>query len=118
MITGSVLPDGEPVIDISVAGQLWTAVIDTGFNGGLQLPDVLFEPLKPQFIGRVTSLLAAGQSVSEDCYTVQFLFDGRVVSTDATFVQDTFILVGTKLLRDHRLDINFKACTVLLDRVP
>lgn len=118
MITGTVTLSGEPTIEIPVAGLMMKAVIDTGFNGGLQLPYAVFAPLNPRFAGRVVSVLAAGQAVFEDIYNLQFLFDGRVVPTDATFVQDTVILIGTSLLRHHRLDINFKARTVLIERVP
>jgi predicted aspartyl protease len=43
-----------------------TAIIDTGFNGDLELPESLRISLKVRFVSRVTSLLAAGQSIEED----------------------------------------------------
>jgi hypothetical protein len=36
-----VTDEGEPVIMLTVAGQTWSATIDTGFNGELELPDAL-----------------------------------------------------------------------------
>ena len=36
MIVGTVSADGVPTITLSVAGQDWPAVIDTGFNGDLE----------------------------------------------------------------------------------
>ena len=41
MIAGSVSNDGVPVITLEVAGQDWSAIIDTGFNGDLELPEAL-----------------------------------------------------------------------------
>ena len=41
MITGSITPDGVPVVTPTVAGTTWTAIIDTGFNGDLELPSGL-----------------------------------------------------------------------------
>ena len=41
MIVGTVSADGVPTITLSVAGQDWPAVIYTGFNGDLELPETL-----------------------------------------------------------------------------
>lgn len=38
MITGRVSNEGVPIIQLAVAGKTWSAVIDTGFNGDLELP--------------------------------------------------------------------------------
>jgi len=35
VITGHVSDEGVPVITLEVAGQYWSAIIDTGFNGDL-----------------------------------------------------------------------------------
>ncbi len=37
MIHGTVSDAGVPTITLSVAGQEWSATIDTGFNGYLEL---------------------------------------------------------------------------------
>ena len=41
MIEGIVSEDGVPVIELDVGGQRWQAIIDTGFNGELELPERL-----------------------------------------------------------------------------
>ncbi len=41
MICGVVEAGGAPVIYLSLAGQSWRAIIDTGFNGDLELPYAL-----------------------------------------------------------------------------
>ena len=49
MITGIVTEDGVPLIHISVGDRLWPAVIDTGFNGWLELPDSCRDAVTPCF---------------------------------------------------------------------
>lgn len=117
MIQGTVSDTGVPTIALSIAGQEWTATIDTGFNGYLELPETLREALNPQYIGEVTSVLAAGQTIKEELYQVNFLFDHRVVPAEATFVIDSDILIGTRLLQEYRLQIDFVMKTVILERV-
>ena len=112
MISGSVFKDGVPTILLPVAGQDWIAVIDTGFNGDLELPQSLRHSLNERFVGRATSALAGGQTIEEDAYQVDFPFDGRTLRADATFVDSHEILIGTHLLRRHRLTIDFVSETV------
>ena len=71
----------------------------------------------PRFIGETESILAAGQSLFEDNYSVAFPFDGRIIAAEATFVPNNEILIGTHLIREYRLEINFPAKMVLLERV-
>ncbi len=73
-MTGTVTDNGVPVIMLQVAGGTWPGIIDTGFNGDLELPDDLRVSVNPRFIGRVSSLLASGQHIDEDVYLVEFPF--------------------------------------------
>jgi hypothetical protein len=50
-------------------------------------------------------------------FLIDFPFDGHVVAADATFIEDDSILIGTALLRGYRLEIDFVARTVKLERV-
>jgi predicted aspartyl protease len=93
------------------------AVIDTGFNGDLELPLALRETLNARSRGETLSELAGGQTIVEELFWVDFPFDGRTVQADATFVAGQTILPGTHLLQHYRLEINFVARTVLLERV-
>jgi hypothetical protein len=52
MLAGTVTDDGVPVIMLFVAGQMWPSIIDTGFNGDLELPESLRQSLHARFIGR------------------------------------------------------------------
>ena len=116
MILGVVSVQGLPTIILPIAGQDWPATIDTGFNGDLELPDALRDTLNAHFVGRAMVALAGGQSVEEDVYLVDFPFDGRIVQAEATFVTGNRILIGTNLLREYSLQINFVSSTVQLDR--
>ena len=117
MIQGTVSNAGVPIITLSIAGKEWAATIDTGFNGYLELPETLRNALNPQYIGRVTSVLAGGQTIEEELYQINFPFDGKTVTAEATFVVDSDILIGTHLLQEYRLQINFVRRTVVLERV-
>ena len=117
MIAGTVTDDGVPVIMLAVAGQVWPGIIDTGFNGDLELPSILRPSLNTRFIGRMSSVLAGGQSIEEDVYLVDFPFDGRSVRAEATFVSGREILIGTQMLRHYHLEIHFPERTVLLELV-
>ena len=117
MITGRVTEEGVPVVMLPVAGQLWPGIIDTGFNGDVELPERLRPVVQARFIGRMASLLASGQRMEEDLYLVEFPFDGQVVQAEATFVPNGDILLGTRLLRSYRLEIDFPAQSVVLQAV-
>jgi predicted aspartyl protease len=116
VILGVVSDQGLPTITLPIAGRDWPATIDTGFNGDLELPDTLRGPLNAQFVGRATAALAGGQSVEEDLYLVDFPFDGRIVQAEATFVSGNRLLIGTRLLHEYTLQINFVSRTVQLER--
>ena len=116
MIKGTVTQERVPQIQIPVGARTWPAVIDTGFNGDLELPSELKGEVQSQFVGVVESSLAAGQTVVENCYLVEFTFDGKTRNIEATFVDTDEILVGTGMLMNHHLSINFPAGTIVLNR--
>lgn len=99
MIVGTVGADGAPVIPISIGGQQ-CAVIDTAFNGDLELPEKIRALLDARFIGRTRFLLAAGQTAVQDTFLVSFPFDGETVLAEATFTPGTEILMGTGCCAD------------------
>jgi predicted aspartyl protease len=117
VIDGTVSADDVPIILLGVAGRTWPTIVDTGFNGDLELPNTLKASVNPRFIGRMSSFLAGGQFIQEDYYEVDFPFEGQTITAEATFAPGGEILVGTHFLRDFRLEINFVVRTVLLDRV-
>ncbi|MGD0089113.1 MAG: hypothetical protein ABSE73_04275 [Planctomycetota bacterium] len=117
MISGTVNAIGVPTITLRFLGKTWRAMIDTGFNGDLEIPLELLGPLGAKRRGSITSVLAGGQQVQEDRYRLNLPFDGEVMFAVATFVPGQEILIGTHLLRRHRLEINFVTKDVLIERV-
>lgn len=71
--------DGVPAIDVELGSQRWQAIIDTDFNGELELPNRLRTHVNAQFVGRTISLLAANQRIEEEVFLVDFPFDGWMV---------------------------------------
>jgi predicted aspartyl protease len=117
VIQGNVNDDDQPIIELQIGGRTWPALVDTGFNGDIELPIDLFDDLSPRFVGTVTSQLGGGQSVTEDAYLVEIPFDGETIQVEATFVAGDTALIGTQMLPSHRLEINFPQSSVLLERV-
>ena len=118
MIQGIVSPQGVPTIRLPIANQEWPAIIDTGFNGDLELPEALRAAVDiVDYLGPTKFVLAGGQTIEADVYLVEFPFDGKVIEAEVTFVADSQILLGTRLLRDYRLQVNFVTRTVELERV-
>jgi clan AA aspartic protease len=115
LIVGIVTKDGVPAIEVEAGGERWQAIIDTGFNGELELPERLRSHMNAQFVGRVTALPATNQSVEEDVYLVDFYFDRKNVRVQATFVDGDEILIGTEMLQDYRLQIDFLAQAVTVE---
>jgi len=116
VLRGVVSALGVPTVTLTIAGRDWLATIDTGFNGDLELPAGLRDSFNGRYIGRSTAALAGGQSVEEDVFIVDFPFDGETVVAEATFVAGSEILIGTHLLREYSLWIDFVSKTVLLER--
>jgi predicted aspartyl protease len=111
LIRGEVSEEGVPLISLTLAGKEWPAIVDTGFNGDLELPDELLSAIPHEYLGRALSTLA------EDEYLVEIVFDGVQIEAEATFVPGEKALVGTNLLRDHRITIDFPAGSILMQRV-
>ena len=117
MIHGIVTENGVPTITLQIDKQDWQATIDTGFNGYLELPEVLQNSLNTRYVGKVTSALAGGQMIEEDVYLINFPFDRSIIQSEVTFVADAQILIGTRLLQEYRLLINFVRKTVELEKI-
>jgi predicted aspartyl protease len=118
VIVGRVNNDGVPEITIAIGNNDWPTIVDTGFNGDLELPTTLFNSLDAEYVGPLMSSLAGGQTIVEDCYQVQIPFDGEVVTAQATFVDARSILLGTRLIQGYVLTVDFPKRGVLLKRAP
>lgn len=118
MLHGRVTPQGEPVVSIQLVLRKrpvrFSAVIDTGFNGYLSVPRRLLVGSRWRAIGAEKFEIATGALVEQEIYLGEAIFAGDrgLVYTVATAARD--ILIGTKLLRDHILEIDFPTRRVVI----
>ena len=116
-MTGEVDDRSTPILRLEIGGEEWIAVIDTGFNGHLVLPQSLADLFPGSFYAETEIVLGDGQIVVEELFTIDFPFDGVIRSIQTSFVDTNEILIGTLLLEDHRLEVNFVTRTVELENL-
>jgi predicted aspartyl protease len=64
VIKGKVTSNGVPTISFKIADGVYRAVIDTGFNGDLELPEKLRKHFRPRLLGQATSTRAEFSSTA------------------------------------------------------
>ena len=112
MLKGLVNSRGEPVVRITLLSstnrsQSHSAVIDTGFNGTLSLPESLIQRLRWRWIGHESYEIATGDVVREKVFVGQIRWLRRVREVDVVASHAKDILIGTRLLEGRRLMIDF-----------
>lgn len=117
MVQGALRPRGTPVVPIEVAGQTYEAILDTGFEGGLQLPDVFQPIVGGNFVVREPIQYADGRIGHVDVFDVVVRFDGEDQVMRTQYADTDELILGVEALKDYRLDINFVTRSVLLERV-
>jgi clan AA aspartic protease len=100
----------EATIQIAVRGpagpvRSFTAIVDTGFNGALTLPEQAIADLQLPWRSQGTVTLADGSEVDTDLYLATVVWDGteRRIIVEAA---ETEPLVGMALLELHRLRVD------------
>jgi len=117
MLTGRLNPAGLPAVPITVSGTTYEALVDTGFDGAIQLPDWMAAVLNPALKARAAYQLPDGSITVVDTYDVTVTFDGQDVATETFFSPNDEVLIGVQFLRDYRIEVHFPAGTVSLERV-
>ncbi|SRR5258708_38857674 len=112
-LNGIVNDRDEPVVRlhlISSKGRshFHPVIIDTGFNGNLSVPEKLARRYGWPWIGNESYEIATGDVVEQKVFLGEIRWFGsrQQVYAVASHAQD--ILMGTRLLKQHRLMINFK----------
>ena len=118
MVHGVVNRHGEPVVSLQLVLRhglrAFPAVIDTGFNGYLSVPERIATRGGWQLLGTEDFEIATGQSVAQRVYLGDVIFDRSHVRVYAVATDATDILIGTRLLARHTLTINFRRKSVTL----
>ena len=113
MIQGVVTAAYEPIVNLTVQGPTGQsreieAVIGTGFNGFLTLPQNLVTELGLVYRDRGRAILADGSETLLDIYDVVVLWDSHLRNTRASSAATT-PLIGMRMLEHHDLNVQVRA---------
>jgi len=116
MISGRINSQDEPVVPISlVLGKRrlrMRAIVDTGFNGYLSVPMSLVKSW--YFFGYEKYEIATGDIVEEKVYLGKIIWNQKFQDVYAVTSHSKDILIGTKLLRQNRLFIDFRKKKIVI----
>jgi clan AA aspartic protease len=114
--------DGKPKIELTVMGLddkiKVPALVDTGFNGALMLS----LPAALQIGLRLSNMIQV--ELADGSIKKEFVFEGKVILDQETVPVDILLtssdesLVGTTLLQNQSLKIDFNRQTITLDQSP
>lgn len=109
---GTINSNFEPVVKIGIPTndkiKNFTAVIDTGFNGFVSIPDKIIKQTSWQFIGYEAYELASGEIMKDKVYLGDVIFCNKRKYTYILSNKTDDILLGTKIFIQKILTINFK----------
>lgn len=111
MIIGVVNPQLEATVDITIVGLTGqsltvTAVIDTGYNGSLSLPNAIVTALALPSAAVSTVTLGDATQKIFTFYRAEVLWDGQRRGVRVLGVEGDPLL-GTGLLRGYKLSADF-----------
>ena len=117
-VQGKVTAAREPIVVLRAfpSKRKLSVIIDTGFSGELCLPTKMTQLLGFERIGREAYILADGQIVHADVYKAEILWFNRRRSVEVIALDNPQGLLGTQLLQDCMLTVNFRKRKVLIDR--
>ncbi|MGQ9628238.1 MAG: hypothetical protein ACUVV0_15210 [Anaerolineae bacterium] len=113
---GYVDQNGQCWVEITVAGQ-WQeiaikAILDTGFNGWVCLPTPIAVQLGLTLFGVQTLELADGTNKKQLTFIGEVIFGDRQEWTEIILTESQEALVGTSMLLDRVLTIDFSEKTL------
>lgn len=110
-IKGCVNEYGQPLIEINVMGIrkgiTCPAVINSGFNGDVCVPTPIAIQLGLELVAAYPIELADGTVRNELVFAGEVVFNGRRESAEILLTEAQDTLLGTGLLLDSVLEINF-----------
>lgn len=116
MLKGIVNLDDEPVVPIAIkltkTFRTARAIIDTGFNGFLSVPASVVQRANWTELGEEEYEIASGELMKAKVYEGTVQFDKKALTIPVTASHSGDILIGTKLLMDKLLSIDFKRKSV------
>lgn len=101
-------PDGGRTQEV----MLW---IDTAFNGTIVLPENVIRDLGLEVESTTEAILADGNKIQLETFGCCFDWFGANYRTQIVPSNSEYGLLGTMLLRKHRVEINYNESTVVVD---
>ena len=114
VLKGIVNDREEPVVNLHLVSSKGHShrhpvIIDTGFNGNLSVPEKLAKRYGWPWIGNESYEIATGDVVEQKVFLGEIRWFGVQQQVYAVASHADDILMGTRLLRDRQLNINFRA---------
>lgn len=109
------------LLDVSVAAveggerHALTVWIDTAFNGGLVIPRSHMQRLGLKQASTTQAFLADGRTVDLETFTCHLEWFGERYRTQVVANDGEFALLGTLLLADRKLTIDYKTKSAVLE---
>ena len=97
------------------AEQELTVWLDTAFNGSLAIPRQQIHQLALKQASTTQAILANGQAVDLETFTCYLSWFGNQYRTQVVANDGDCALLGTMLLADRKLTIDYPERTVLLE---
>jgi clan AA aspartic protease len=110
MIRGLINTQGEPLVPLVLHGmrkRRIDAVLDTGFTGHLCLAQRHRRSVKLTPVGEVETELADGSRILQPVHIGEITFAGVTRQVFVTLTRSRDSLLGTALLRDKRVHLDF-----------
>ena len=122
LITGQINQAGSPILRITVYGNkdevTIDGILDTGFDGFICLPIAVAVPLGLELTNVTDSELADGTLVEDELvFAGEVLWDDEVIDADIVLTKSTDTLIGTGLLMNSDVRLNFHTGEVLIEQV-
>ncbi|MBM3237332.1 hypothetical protein FJZ31_13650 [Candidatus Poribacteria bacterium] len=122
MITGQINQAFSPILRVTVYGNKGEVtidgILDTGFDGFICLPIAVAVPLGLELIDVTDSELADGTIVQDELvFAGKVLWDGEVIDVDVVLTKSADTLIGTAMLMNSDVRINFHTGEVLIEQV-
>ena len=88
------------------------AILDTGFNGELALPQKDKQHYHLEPLGVKTFELADGQIVEQEIFLTSLIINNKIYPVEATLTRSATALIGMELIRNKVAIFNLKTYSV------
>ena len=107
----------EAILQIRLAnGAIIDGVLDTGFDGSVLLPRKFAKENSMHFLGPEKVMLVEGISAEIETALVKMNWLGEEISIRVFISETNEVLIGTEMLVDSILEIDYKNLTVKITK--